>query len=114
MLSSPLQWPLLAMGVFALALLPRAAILARERDARPAARLVRISNRLFAVALLSLLIVDVACVYLIQRTAIVGFYYGVVALLWLLLVWAPLMLRSQRYRSENGWSRDWSIPPDDQ
>lgn len=54
-----------------------------------------------------LTIIDVAAVYIVGRTAIVGFYFAIAILAWTVLVWSPLILRSRRIRRENGWPLEW-------
>lgn len=108
MLSSPLQWPLLVIGIAGLALQARVALLARrEEDLTQASRLLAWARRVTWGAFLALIGIDLAVAHSGGSSMAVGFFFLVGVAIWTITVWSPLILRARKERSLKGWSLDW-------
>lgn len=108
MLTSPIQWPVLAIGVSGMLLTTYSVLrAARTRDARRLQRMAKIASNLALGSFAVLLAIDIAAIYVIGRTKIVGFYFALVVIAWLAFVIAPLGLRTQRMRRAHRWPVDW-------
>lgn len=108
MLSSPLQWPLLVIGIAGLALQLRVALLAqREEDLTQASRLLAWARRAIWGASIALIGIDLAVAYSGGSSMAVGFFFLVGVAIWTITIWSPLILRARKERSLKGWPLDW-------
>lgn len=108
MLSSPLQWPLLAIGIAGLVLQVRVALLARrDEDLTRASRLLAWANRAIWGASLALIGIDLVVAYSGGSSMAVGFFFMAGVAIWTIAIWSPLIVRARKERLLKGWSLDW-------
>jgi len=111
--SSPIEWPILAAGVAGLVMITTALVIgARRADARGASRLAMVGLWLALTPMFLLTAIDLIVFHTTGDGVIVGFYWICVLCVYFIVFLGPVGLWVQHLRRKRGWPLVYAHAPE--